>query len=254
MKLKSGGLGVLTIFDYQEEINMKRISAIFCCICIATAFFTVSVVADDNNSDADSVEMIQGKLVGQLECLIMYFDENGYIPDGNEYPDFYAGSYFADNRVELVICVTDDSEEIRDIIAAGTGNPDITIRKVERSYDELKNEAISLLMSYSNQKEAFSSFNMDIVATGVMVKENAIGVTLKPHDALADLNTQQLTASARELIGRVSTAGEIEFKYIINFGGYVVEEQAARIRGVELFKAPAGCVRGYIADSLATDG
>lgn len=234
---------------------MKRISAIFCCICVAAALFMVSVAADDNNSDAESVGMIQGRLLGQLECLMMYFDENGYIPDGNEYPDFYGGAYFEKDKFDLVICVTDDSAEIREIIAAVTGNLDITIRKVRHSYNELKNEAESLIRLYNDQKEAFSSFNMDIVGSGINVKKNAINVTIKPRDALDGLDTEQLMATAIELIVSVSTADEGEFEYIIEFGGYVVPEvQAAPVRGVELFKAPADCVRGYIAGSLAFGG
>ena len=240
---------------------MKRISAIFCCICIAAALFMVSAAADDNNSDAESVGMIQGRLLGQLECLMMYFDENGYIPDGNEYPDFYGGGYFEENKIDFVICVTDDSAEIREIITAVTGNPDIKIRKVRHSYDELKNEAESLIRLYTDQKEAFTSFNMDIVGSGINVKKNAINVTINPRDALDGIDTEQLIAQAIELIGSVSTAGEGEFEYIIEFGGYAVpqvqvepEVQAAPIRGAELFKAPADCVRGYIAGSLAFGG
>ena len=110
---------------------------------------------DTSKSKFASYSEAENNVNTQFYNLLEYFNDNYKI---NEYPDFYAGAYITDGNKELIIYVTDDSPEIKNIIITGTGNPNIKIEKAKYSYNELINikDDITADITSSYKKSSFA--------------------------------------------------------------------------------------------------
>ena len=119
----------------------------------------------------------------QFHGMTDYFSENGLCEDGYEFPDFYAGAKVSEDGKTLTVYVTDDSDEVKELIADATGNPEITIVKVANSYNALAEAKDKIF-------EAFSAPSDDrgfaVKSASVNIGENRVDVTLsKDSDAQA---------------------------------------------------------------------
>ncbi len=119
----------------------------------------------------------------QFHGMTDYFSENGFCEDGYEFPDFYAGAKVSEDGKTLTVYVIDDSDEVKELIAKATGNPEITIVRVANSYNALAEAKDKIF-------EAFSAPSDDrgfvVKSASVNIGENRVDVTLsKDSDAHA---------------------------------------------------------------------
>ncbi|MBQ9133245.1 MAG: hypothetical protein IJX64_01795 [Clostridia bacterium] len=215
---------------------MKKVFAVICCIVLAACMFgCVDHREDPVLSTEAAVDLAhEYEMNAQLNDLILYFTENGYSTSEQRYPDFYAGAYIPEDRSELIVCVTDDSEEIQHIIQAGTQNPNITVQKVTHSYTALKQEAAAILENYADSAAALNSAAimsgttpLEIIGTGVSVQNNSVVITIKNYDAMITASAGETLAienAIANLIASVSPADAGEFKYIIESGSGILEK------------------------------
>ena len=119
----------------------------------------------------------------QFHSMTEYFSENGLCDDADEFPGFYAGAKVSEDGKTLTVYVIDDSDEVKELIAKATGNPEITIVKVANTYNALAEAKDKIL-------EAFSAPSDDrgfvVKSASVNIGENRVDVTLsKDSDAHA---------------------------------------------------------------------
>ncbi len=179
------------MFRYMKgTVKMKKVI-----LYILAVMFILStnmiVIAD---SDIDNNYVVNDEVVydlahemdmnNELNNLMVYFFENGYSTEEQRYPDFYAGAYISENRDDLVICVTDDSNEIKEIIRKGTGNHKIKIEKKQYSYNELRAECSKIMENYTTPSVFAKKGNEvpEITAVGLRIKENGLVVRIKDFD------------------------------------------------------------------------
>ena len=115
--------------------------------------------------------------------LIGYFKEHGYTPEDNEYPEFYAGAYI-DPIYGTVLCITDDSEEVMDILRDATGLENPPIKVVKYSYDELYNLSYSIMEAQKKERDAGDEPTPYVSAIGVNVKEGCLEITIRDPDGV----------------------------------------------------------------------
>lgn len=154
----------------------------------------ISVVGLSTDTDTDTYvftvsPQLVGEINGQFYDLIEYFEEQELNENGYEYPSFYAGAYVTEGYSGLVVCVTDDSEYVTNIIRLGTGNPNVVIKKVQFSYNELLEAKENIKDVYIDSKngantDTISNINIDnIVSIGISVKNNALNLGIKGNTA-----------------------------------------------------------------------
>ena len=115
--------------------------------------------------------------------LIGYFEEHGYTPEGNEYPEFYAGAYI-DPIYGTVLCITDDSEEVMDILRDATGLENPPVKLVKYSYDELKKASKQIFDLQQEERDAGIEPTPYVTSSGVRIKENCLYITIEDPDGV----------------------------------------------------------------------
>jgi len=120
---------------------------------------------------------------GQLTLLLYALQD--VAPKGEKYADFYAGAYYENN--ELIVLVTELTPEIEAFIAASSRNKDIKIRLAGTSLNELyrKQESITkLCIQYADDKaelktsEELNDLLKSIVSIGIDEKNNRVHVRM----------------------------------------------------------------------------
>ena len=134
-----------------------------------------TAVARDPDDTGDSEPKSSG--------LIGYFKDHDLIPEGNQYPEFYTGAYI-DPVYGTVLCITDDSEEILDILRDATGLENPPIKVVKYSYDELYNLSYSIMEAQKNERDAGDEPTPYVSAIGVNVKEGCLEITIRDPDGV----------------------------------------------------------------------
>ena len=115
--------------------------------------------------------------------LIGYFKEHGYTPEDNEYPEFYAGAYI-DPIYGTVLCITDDSEEVMDILRDATGLENPPVKLVKYSYDELKKASEQIFDLQQEERDAGIEPAPYVTSSGVRIKENCLYITIEDPDGV----------------------------------------------------------------------
>lgn len=115
--------------------------------------------------------------------LIGYFKEHGYTPEDNEYPEFYAGAYI-DPIYGTVLCITDDSEEVMDILRDATGLENPPVKLVKYSYDELKKASKQIFDLQQEERDAGIEPAPYVISSGVRIKENCLYITIEDPDGV----------------------------------------------------------------------
>lgn len=115
--------------------------------------------------------------------LIGYFKEHGYTPEDNEYPEFYAGAYI-DPIYGTVLCITDDSEEVMDILRDATGLENPPVKLVKYSYDELKKASKQIFDLQREERDAGIEPTPYVTSSGVRIKENCLYITIEDPDGV----------------------------------------------------------------------
>ena len=115
--------------------------------------------------------------------LIGYFKEHGYTPEDNEYPEFYAGAYI-DPIYGTVLCITDDSEEVMDILRDATGLENPPVKLVKYSYDELKKASKQIFDLQQEERDAGIEPTPYVTSSGVRIKENCLYITIEDPDGV----------------------------------------------------------------------
>lgn len=115
--------------------------------------------------------------------LIGYFEEHGYTPEDNEYPEFYAGAYI-DPIYGTVLCITDDSEEVMDILRDATGLENPPVKLVKYSYDELKKASKQIFDLQQEERDAGIEPAPYVTSSGVRIKENCLYITIEDPDGV----------------------------------------------------------------------
>ena len=112
--------------------------------------------------------------------------------EGNEYPEFYAGAYI-DPIYGTVLCITDDSEEVMDILRDATGLENPPVKLVKYSYDELKKASKQIFDLQQEERDAGIEPTPYVTSSGVRIKENCCTSQSKTP-----------TASTRAVSGRIA--------------------------------------------------
>lgn len=212
---------------------MRKLRIVLCLVVVVALFMQITVYATDEAPETTVIDFEhENEMNTQFSNLLQYFSECGYSTEVNPYPDFYGGAYIADDRSELIVCVTDDSEEIKNIIRTGTKNSDIAISKVTHSYNALKTEALSLFKNRSSVSTVDNSSllnrknTMEIIGTGVNVEENGVVVTIKNKNEWQLTSLDDLLIVHNDLMKQIKdtsrSTGE-DFNYIIRVGGIIEE-------------------------------
>ena len=99
------------------------------------------------------------------------------------YPDYYGGSYLNDNG-QLVILVTDDTEETKQKICSFAGSDDIILEHARFSYAQLETIQSDIMqqksrLSAQNNNPALRQLADDIVACHLNERYNHITVDIK---------------------------------------------------------------------------
>lgn len=213
---------------------MKKLLSIACCLSLVVCMLSYVYAQDDlfaSDEGKPVYDMEQEAYYDrQMYNLILYFEEQGLTNREHPYPDFYGGAYVTDDRSDLIICVTDDSDIVCDIIKNGTQNQNVTIRKVENSYNELVEESRSILDNFSAISAEYTSTSylngiepIQIIGAGVSIANNCVTVTVK-NDSSVVAPESLLEDEVYNLIENVSVANEGKFQYIVETGDYIVEQ------------------------------
>ena len=134
-----------------------------------------TAVARDPDDTGDSEPKSSG--------LIGYFKEHGYTPEDNEYPEFYAGAYI-DPIYGTVLCITDDSEEILEILRDATGLENPPVKLVKYSYDELKKASKQIFDLQQEERDAGIEPAPYVTSSGVRIKGNCLYITIEDPDGV----------------------------------------------------------------------
>lgn len=134
-----------------------------------------TAVARDPDDTGDSEPKSSG--------MLGYFKDHDLIPEGSQYPEFYTGAYI-DPVYGTVLCITDDSEEILDILRDATGLENPPIKVVKYSYDELYNLSYSIMEAQKNERDAGDEPTPFVSAIGVNVKEGCLEITIRDPDGV----------------------------------------------------------------------
>lgn len=203
-------------------------------LIFAIVLMPFNAYASDSPAQKDDIDLEhENEMNTQLNDLMLYFSEQGYISSGQQYPDFYGGAYITEDRSELVVCVTDTSSEICDIIKVGTKNPNIVIQKVVHSYSELQQHSVDVLQGYVQSSAVLNTESirngtspLEIVGAGVSVKNNAVTVTVKNYNTfvMSTRNVSIAETTVVDMIKSIIPSEKNGFDYVVENGGYIQDQ------------------------------
>lgn len=221
---------------------------ILCLSLVATMFLQVTVFADSSAMPEPIDLQHEGEMNSQINNLMLYFMENGLSTDEQRYPDFYAGGYINDSRTSLVICVTDDSPEIINLIIEGTQNPDIIIEKVQYSLNELKAESHNILENYSEARTftAADESLPEITCVGVNIKENGLSVGIKDYNrTYISSQTSTERSSAKTISSDMNALKTATFDNIAYYQSGYYQENASYDIGTKIASTQSEATMGH---------
>ena len=163
----------------------RLIKRVFLMAVVFSCVSTIVVVANSTPSQADIDEFMRFMEIMQRQSdavkIAEQLDESFPIGRNGEiiYPDYYAGSYFDDNK--LVIVVTDDSFILQgnSVFSPFIDSDTVIFKLADYSYFEL-NEVFELLGPEVDKRLAVScEYALNIVGYGLNSEQNRIVVGLE---------------------------------------------------------------------------
>lgn len=126
------------------------------------------------------------------------YNDNGELLEGkvnlesDDYPDYYAGSYF-DEFDGLVIMVTGDIDKAKKELCEVIGDDGYQIRKVDNSYKEMTRILEAIDKIFFNEKD---DRKKNIIAYGISEKENKVFVELEEYSdkSIAEFKTNVVSS------------------------------------------------------------
>lgn len=144
-----------------------------------------TAVARDPDDTGDSEPKSSG--------MLGYFKDHDLIPEGSQYPEFYTGAYI-DPVYGTVLCITDDSDEIMDILRDATGLENPPVKLVKYSYDELKKASKQIFDLQREERDAGIEPTPYVTSSGVRIKENCLYITIEDPDGVYASGERSITA------------------------------------------------------------
>ncbi|MDL2218647.1 S1 family peptidase [Christensenellaceae bacterium OttesenSCG-928-M15] len=108
------------------------------------------------------------------------FDKNNISDLDAKFPEFYGGCYIDENK-DLIILVTDISEEIREYFSRLIDMNNVILKKVQYSYSELLNEHDKITSAVLRQSK--NQFVEAIAGVGISMQQNAVALYIVPETA-----------------------------------------------------------------------
>lgn len=170
---------------------MKKILSVFLSVTVLYIGLTVCLSSQKIHADSKEKSLEHEAMVNeQFNNLLCFFQSDGYLKGVNDYPDYYAGAYISDEQRELIVCVTDDSTNVRNLIAEGTKNDSVKLKKVKYSYSELLMQSDIIMTSIADRRknDAFSTNSAlnnavnEFVGVGINVEKNGLEISIKNPD------------------------------------------------------------------------
>ena len=150
-----------------------------------------TAVARDPDDTGDSEPKSSG--------MLGYFKDHDLIPEGSQYPEFYTGAYI-DPVYGTVLCITDDSDEVMDILRDATGLENPPVKLVKYSYDELKKASKQVFDLQREERDAGIEPTPYVTSSGVRIKENCLYITIEDPDGVYASGERSIAADMKKYL------------------------------------------------------
>lgn len=166
---------------------LSTLLALVMCVSLGSTAFAVSLDSETDIAQkvetaiseyekSISIEIDSERLQNESQANAQYnrlLENIHEKTDTDAYPGYYGGAYI-DQEGHLIVCVTEDraKTEVIDSIGKFTGNPDIKIKTVKFSFNELihaQNEISNIMVQLTSEE---SADNDGVAKTGVSLIES----------------------------------------------------------------------------------
>lgn len=129
---------------------------------------------------------------------------NSKTKDIESYPEYYAGSYL-DDQGKLVICITDDNENIKKTFIDAAESSDLQFKKVDNSYKTLSElqDKITKIFDSSYNKYIMNDYSADDITKEMIKSITSISIVNRNNGIVVSMQdiTDEKIDSFKKLFG-----------------------------------------------------